>query len=519
MARVDPQVIRQGLIQRGLPPHVADGFVMNMRDESGLNPGINEIAPLVPGSRGGFGLYQLTGPRRRAYEQYASQRGVDVADPNAQLDFLMMELQGPEKRAAQSIFSAPDANAAAVAIARDFLRPAPENLRKRVAQYAGGLLAPTETVSTQGRMAEQGEPMAEERGLLGGLLNPDRRDRLIMALEGMTLNPNQALIQASGEAIKGRAAGRQESQAANRTAAWLRSQGREDLAAAVESGAVSGRDAASAALKPAEAKGQVVSAEQLRQMMPGAQIEDGLYNLKPDGTVSKVGGGGPTINIGGDGAPELGKLATDYGYVTDPVTRQPVIDPETRLPIAAPIPGSATARELEAAAAKSSESGRQSELKMGTTLENINLNIQEIENGGLPVTGLVGSTLSNVPGTAAADFRNRTTQINTRAALDEVQNMRDNSPTGGAVGQLTDSEREAIGLAATSLANTSSGPEYLRAAKNFRETMLNSAYGEGNWTLLPDGRVMLGDNGAPAGGGEAKRMRFNPETGQLEAVK
>ena len=43
--------IREGLISRGLPDHVADGFVMNFQDESGLNPGINEAAPVVPGSR------------------------------------------------------------------------------------------------------------------------------------------------------------------------------------------------------------------------------------------------------------------------------------------------------------------------------------------------------------------------------------------------------------------------------------------------------------------------------------
>jgi hypothetical protein len=135
--QVDPQILRQGLIQRGLPAHIADGFILNARDESGLNAGINEIAPIVPGSRGGFGLMQWTGPRRVAYEQFAQQRGINPADPDAQMDFLMMELQGPESRAAQSILSAPDVNSAAVAIARDFLRPAPENLAKRVARYTG----------------------------------------------------------------------------------------------------------------------------------------------------------------------------------------------------------------------------------------------------------------------------------------------------------------------------------------------------------------------------------------------
>lgn len=132
------QAIRQGLIDRGLPEHVADGFIMNFQDESGMNPGINEKNPIVPGSRGGFGLYQLTGPRRVAYEKFAASRGVDPSNVDAQLDFLMTELQGPESRAAKSIFSAKDAGSAAAAIVSDFLRPAEEHRARRVAEYTGG---------------------------------------------------------------------------------------------------------------------------------------------------------------------------------------------------------------------------------------------------------------------------------------------------------------------------------------------------------------------------------------------
>jgi hypothetical protein len=129
--------IRAGMIERGIPEHVADAFIVNMQDESGLNPGINEAAPIVPGSRGGFGLYQLTGPRRRDYEAFASSRGVDPSDVNAQLDWLMHELQGPEARAADAIFSAQDTPSAAVAILNKFLRPAEEHRRAREARYWG----------------------------------------------------------------------------------------------------------------------------------------------------------------------------------------------------------------------------------------------------------------------------------------------------------------------------------------------------------------------------------------------
>src|SRR6056297_1515292 len=223
---VDANYLMQGLVQRGLPPHVAQGFVMNMRDESGLNPGINEVAPTVPGSRGGFGLYQLTGPRRRAYEAFAQERGVNVADPDAQLDFLMTELQGPESRAAQSIFATENPQDAAVAIARDFLRPAPENLQKRVAQYTGGTnmarqpqpVSGTPTMSTQGRAAPQADeekvPFFQRPGVGNAL------DSLAIALQGMTINPNQALMQLSANRIQGRRKAQQTKAQQNRTADW-----------------------------------------------------------------------------------------------------------------------------------------------------------------------------------------------------------------------------------------------------------------------------------------------------------
>ncbi|MEP5761152.1 MAG: phage tail tip lysozyme [Litoreibacter sp.] len=131
------QSIKAGLVTRGLPEHIAEGFVMNFQDESGLNPGINEANPIVPGSRGGFGLYQLTGPRRREYEAFAQSRNVDPSDVDAQLDFLMKELSGSEKSAAQTILSTQDAGSAAQAIVSKFLRPSEEHRARRSARYGG----------------------------------------------------------------------------------------------------------------------------------------------------------------------------------------------------------------------------------------------------------------------------------------------------------------------------------------------------------------------------------------------
>lgn len=135
--KVGEQFVVDGLTRRGLPEHVARGFAMNFADESGFDPGINEIDPLVEGSRGGYGLYQLTGPRRRQYEAMADRRGMDYSDPDLQLDFLMQELQTTESRAFERISRTTNAGEAGAAIVNDFLRPAPDYRRARANRYLG----------------------------------------------------------------------------------------------------------------------------------------------------------------------------------------------------------------------------------------------------------------------------------------------------------------------------------------------------------------------------------------------
>lgn len=117
------QAIYDGLVARGMPPHVAEAAVQNMRAESNLNPGINEISPVVPGSRGGYGLNQWTGPRRRQYEAFAAAQGKPVDDLGTQLDFTVWELQNTEKKAGDALYAAPDAATAAQVYETQFLRP------------------------------------------------------------------------------------------------------------------------------------------------------------------------------------------------------------------------------------------------------------------------------------------------------------------------------------------------------------------------------------------------------------
>lgn len=128
--------ILQGLLQRGYPMHIAQGIVANLIAESGLNPGINEAAPLVPGSRGGYGLAQWTGPRRRQFEAYAAQRGASPDDPNVQLDFLDWELKNTERGAMGKLQGTQDPIEAARVFSESFLRPGIPHMDRRLSEAA-----------------------------------------------------------------------------------------------------------------------------------------------------------------------------------------------------------------------------------------------------------------------------------------------------------------------------------------------------------------------------------------------
>jgi hypothetical protein len=113
----------------------------------------------------------------------------------------------------------------------------------------------------------------QRQGLLGGFFGPQGRDaraRLAIGLEGMTLNPNQALIGQLEQGIESRETAAQK----NATAAWLRSRGRDDLAAAMEGG-LPAADALRIAMEPA-AKPEI------------REVGGKLVSVSPDGTVSEL---------------------------------------------------------------------------------------------------------------------------------------------------------------------------------------------------------------------------------------
>lgn len=132
------QYVVQGLIDRGWSPTAAVGMAANLSVESGFNPNINEKAPLVNNSRGGYGIAQWTGPRRDKVEDYLSRSVANSSDPYAmldgQMDFLTGEAKTTERRAFQKINQAKDPVEAAQAASDYFFRPGVPHMDKRMAE-------------------------------------------------------------------------------------------------------------------------------------------------------------------------------------------------------------------------------------------------------------------------------------------------------------------------------------------------------------------------------------------------
>jgi hypothetical protein len=88
------EYVRRLVRDLGLTIEQAAGLVGNLLYESGGFAKLQEVHPLIPGSRGGFGVAQWTGRRREAFEDYARKHGLSVNTDACNYGFLITEIRG-----------------------------------------------------------------------------------------------------------------------------------------------------------------------------------------------------------------------------------------------------------------------------------------------------------------------------------------------------------------------------------------------------------------------------------------
>lgn len=109
----------------------AIAIIGNAGHESGGFKSLQEKKPVVPGSRGGYGIMQWTGPRRREYEAYCKRNGLDPADMTSNYKFLFVELSGPEGRVIKRLKDANTLEEKVRIFSEGFLRPGIPHMESR----------------------------------------------------------------------------------------------------------------------------------------------------------------------------------------------------------------------------------------------------------------------------------------------------------------------------------------------------------------------------------------------------
>ena len=167
----------------------------------------------------------------------------------------------------------------------------------------------------QSLMQNQVAPPEAPQGLLsrigGGLKNlassPDFYDRMAVGLGGMTTNPNTGLIKMSQDRIQRRAVLGEQKNKINQTIQALRQMNSPQSKRALQL-LQAGGNVTDALKMVYEKQAQVLTSEQVNTQYPTANVPpDGLYNVKANGEISKVGGSGTTINLGDNGVGDFQK--------------------------------------------------------------------------------------------------------------------------------------------------------------------------------------------------------------------
>lgn len=179
-----------------------------------------------------------------------------------------------------------------------------------------------------------------------------------------------------------------------------------------------------------------------------------------------------TVNMG-DGAPGLGKLSTDYGYVLDPTTGKPKIDPATGLPQAAPVPGSpaanALASEMDTRDNKASGAATASDIVTSATQRALGANDRRIFGG------VFGALSAYNPSTQNAEVYRQVDVLKANAKVENLQAMRAESPTGGALGSVTEGETKMLADQAGALDPAS--PNFERDLLDYTRNLLRTIHG------------------------------------------
>jgi hypothetical protein len=200
------------------------------------------------------------------------------------------------------------------------------------------------------------------------------------------------------------------------------------------------------------------------QLPPG--MPPGYYQRNTNtGAVKRVAAppnAGVTVNTG--------DVTAGNRPITDkpPKDFQRIWDPETGSYRDEPIPGSDTARERETYAVKSAAAQRADDEQFDTMTRNID---RAMEQASYWSAGLMSQATSQIGMTPARNLRATLDTIVANIGFDKLNEMRQTSPTGGALGQVTERELAFLQSVRGSLDQAQSPDQLRRTLQDVKDSL------------------------------------------------
>ena len=206
------------------------------------------------------------------------------------------------------------------------------------------------------------------------------------------------------------------------------------------------------------------------QYRPLTQDEIALYRLDPKGSyrmnartgkVERIGSGGTTINM-----PQVGSIPPGY---------RAVYNDQGQVESYELIPGSPEAQQQAESESQAQQRTGQRATYVDVVLDEISSVRNMVENQGplTPVTGFMGARMRSVEGSPAFDMAQRISTIKGNTAFTRLEQMREASKTGGALGSITEGELELLSNTLGALNPDMSDAEFLRTLTRLEETYTN----------------------------------------------
>ena len=267
----------------------------------------------------------------------------------------------------------------------------------------------------------------------------ERRLRLAQGLSGMSTNPNAGLqnsIQGRIDGIqKTRSATSASDKSAKEAEQALRLIGNSypDISQAIQGGFMSGKEGVIEAMKrrntPAKSEGVSIDGYRLA-------LSEGFKGNYNEYVLGQKSAGASKFDIDNSSGSEVGTIPQGFELFTT----------ESGARSMRPIAGGPEAIAADELVNKNKMAQETTARTGGIVLEDIGrlkrlLKNQEVLN---PVTGLTGSAAANIPASARSNAGQLASTIKGNVGFDRLQQMRDESPTGGALGAINKQEMDLL---------------------------------------------------------------------------